>query len=347
MAFSGTERRQHSPLFIVSAVGVFLFGLAVLGVSIRDRMKVNRIPVGAEELWRTGYGDLLTTSVEPLSRQEVVVTVGELFAGDQILPEFVELRPALWVVEKYPDFEIPGARGDPANDLVQGFYERLDDAVGQYALLDIPAGTPLAPELVAKVNPYRDREDDRRPDRITIAAPPQPSIYQLLTVGDRVDVFVVVGRESIRRTIRNCRVVAVNRVVTTDSGLLNKSEKARYSSIEEAGIRKKRLIDAERARAGGTPPAAEQPTPEDGQQQPEQSAEQPAEGATGGETPPAEAEKPPPEEEKLPEGAVVLDRPKYDGRTITLQVSREEAMVLSLANNLPGVWVDLALHPRP
>lgn len=93
MAFSGGGRQQN-PLFIVSAVGLFLFGLGVLGVSLRDRAKVNRIPVGAEELWREGYGDLLNTQVEPVSRQEVLVTKGDLFAGDQIFPEFIQLRPA-------------------------------------------------------------------------------------------------------------------------------------------------------------------------------------------------------------------------------------------------------------
>ena len=318
-------------------MGVFLFGLAILGVSVRDRLKVNRIPVGAEELYRTGYGDLLTTRVEPSSRQQVVVTVGELYAGDQILPEFVELRTARWVVDQYPGFEIPGAKDNPDADLVQGFYENPLQAVGQYAIIDIPAGTPLSPDLVLPTNPYRDRADDARPDRITIAAPEEPSIYPLLSVGDRVDVFVIVGQHSVRRTVKDCRVVAIENVVTKDSGLLTKADRARVSALDEAGRRKKLMLEAQLGQGGGAQakPADEQPG--------EANPDQPAEGTDTTE-PPAET---PPEPQDVPEGAVVLDRPKYDGRTITLQVSRQEAMVLSLANNLPGVRIDLALHPRP
>jgi hypothetical protein len=345
MAFSGGYR-QRSPLFIVSAVGVFLFGIAVLGVSIRDRLKVNRIPTGAEELWQTGYGDLLTTEVKPTVRQEVVVTVGDLYAGDQVLPEFLELRSAQWVVEKYPEFEIPGAKGDPERDLVQGFYEYLMEPVGQYAVLDIPAGTPLAPDMLLPTNPYRDRTDDGRPDRFTIAAPEEPSIYPLLEVGDRVDVFVIVGQNSVRRTVRNCRVVAIQNVVTKDSGLLNKAEQAKLSSLEEAGLRKKAWIESQST--GAAAPPAEQPPAEDGQPaEPPADPNAAAEGAAEGAAETAPAEPPSPEEQDIPDDAIILDRPKYDGRTITLQVSQQEAMVLSLANNLPGIRIDLALHPRP
>jgi len=346
MAYSDAGRRSN-PLFIVSAVGVFLFGLGILVVSVNTRLQVNRIPTGAEELWEKGYGDLLTTTVTPVSRQQIVVTKGELLAGDEILPEFLELRPAQWVVEKFPEFEVPGARGHIDRDLVTGLLENLDDAAGMYALIDIPTGTPLTPELLARSNPYRNRQDDGRQNRVTVAAPPEPSLYglsddpvykPLLSVGDRVDVFIVVGGNSIRQTIRNCRVVAMDNIVTQDSGLLSRAEEAKYSAIAEAALRKKRLIEAQQQRAGAETPPAE-PTGEE-------SPDQPAEATADTETPPAN-DQPPPAQQDVPEGAVVLERPKFDGRTITLQVSREESMVLAMANNLPGAWIDLALHPRP
>lgn len=341
MAHSG-QTRQPNLLFVISATGLFLFGLGVLGVAVRDRAMVNRIPVGAEELWQTGYGNLLTTQLEPESRQQVVVTAGDLQPGDQIFPEFIELRPASWVVANFPDFKIPGVEPTPEARLVEGVFESLNDVVGSYALIGIPAGTPLVPELLSRSNPFRNRADELRPDRITVAAPPEPSLWPLLNAGDRVDVFVIVGKSTIRQTIRDCRVVGVNAIVTVDSGLLSKSEQARASALEEAAHRKKLIIEAERAKSGQPAPDAADATAEQPGEATDPAAAETAgeSGDTPGQT---TAEEPP----KVPEGSILLDRPKYNGQTITLQVSRQEAMTLAMANNLPGVWIDLALHPRP
>ncbi len=333
MAFAG-ERRTN-PLFAVSAIGLCLFGLMLLVSSVNRRMAVNRVPPQAQQLWKEGYGGIISHSVPNIQFQYVVVTKERLNGGDQIIPEFVELRTAQWVVDKYPEFELAGAKKDPKKPLVEGFYESVDKVVDKYAALDLPAGTPLLPNMLLDKNPFANRSDVGRSDRFSIAMAEEPTLYQLLRPGDRVDIMVVLGEETVIRAVRDVRVVAVNNLVTTGSGLLSAEAEAKLSTQDEAARRRKLELEAQARQK-----AKEQPDAQDKDQTEQDKAEDKA--AEGDQA----AEKGGEEDEgEAPPGTFKVGR-KWDGRTITVQVSRREAMILAMTHNTPGIRLDLAVHHR-
>ncbi len=353
MAYRG-ERRTN-PLFAVSAVGLLLFGVLVLSASIQRRIAATRVPPEAKDLWAKGYSNLLPSEVKPRTHQWVVVTKARLNAGDAVLQEFVELRSADWVIGQYPQFKLPAAKPGAEGPLVEGFYEDVAAVEGRYAALDIPPETPLAlPMLMAK-NPYANPLDEARRDRITMPMPEEPTLFQLLQPGDRVDVFVVANDEAVLRAMRSVRVVALNNLVTKGSGIITAKDEATLSVTQEAAQRKRAEIQAEAAKqaqqqpdqAKQDQPKQDDTKPDEAQQDDTQAAETAPDAAAT--TDPAEPYKPGEygavDTRKLPKGMYKVGR-KFDGRTVTLQVSRAEAAVLAMCQNLPSVRVDFALNPR-
>ncbi|MCC7495637.1 MAG: hypothetical protein IT204_25020 [Fimbriimonadaceae bacterium] len=344
MASGGTRRRN--PLFIISSIGLFLFGLAALTTSLKARFTATVRPPEARQLWEQGYQSIYSTSVPKGPSQWVVVSKTRLNAGDSILREFVELRSAQWVVERFPSFKLPSAGTDSDQPLVSGFYERVEDVEEKYVAVDVEAETPLALPMVMGRNPFANPSDEARRDRITIAVPPGAGLYPLLQPGDRLNVFVVAEEEALLATMRSVRVVAVNNIVVKGSGILTAAEEAKVSAVQEAARRKKQQIEAqaqqqgEQAKADEAQPDDEPAKEDDPAKQDEATKDQPADeaaeekGDTGGV-----------DEQNLPKGTFKVGR-KFDGKSLTLQVTREEAALLAMSQTLPAVRLDFALLPR-
>lgn len=336
MAWRGA--RPARPLVIVSAIGLFLFGVMVLFASIQRRIAVSRPPAAARALWESGYGNLVTTDVPKRPVQWVVVATTALNAGDAVLSEFVEERTAGRVMADHPEIKPPGELDDE-RPLGDGFFADVTEVEGKFAALDIPEGTPIARHMLLDRNPLANPLDAVRQDRITVAMPPEPSLYNLLRPGDRVDVFVMVD-DALRYSMPSVRVVALNNIIVKGSGIISAAEETRLTAAEQAAQRKKAEIEAEaRKRGETTGNEAEQ------EQAEEPPADETAEGEAAGDEMETKDATGGMDEKDLPEGTYQIGR-KFDGRTITLQVSRDEAMLLSLAHSTPTVSLDMALHRR-
>lgn len=351
MAYGGGARPRN-PLFIVSAIGLFLFGLLVLLSSLNRALQVRRQSAAQRQVAESApHGELIPEAVQYIPTQWVVVTTVPLRAGDQFFEESIEQRSAQWVVTNYPELQTEESKQDPKQPLVRGFYTNVRDVVDRYAACDLPAQTPLALAQVVDVSPLANPLDRIRTDRFVVAMPEEPTIYPLLRPGDRVDVYFIVHDRSIRPPISDVRVVAVNNIVTQQSGLVSAQEERQASrKFQEAALRKKRRLERETGHVGGQqatdqqgePPPEEQTPPEEettDQQPPGQETEP---GAEGTDTTAAAGEE---EEEELPEGTFRAGR-KFDGRTITLQVTSQEAMLLALTHRTPGVTLAFALRGR-
>ncbi|MBI5832352.1 MAG: hypothetical protein HZB16_08615 [Armatimonadetes bacterium] len=371
----------RNPFVAAVAIGLFLIGLMTMVSATSSRRIAAIHPAGTLEPTSEGYQGLVGATIAPANTQFVAVVNVSLMAGDRIEPEMVERRASTQIVSQFPMLRSERARKDPQAPPLEGYYEKVDEPVGKFALLDLAAGMPLGPQTVAAESPLADPLDRQRPDRFTVPMPAGATLFPLLRPGDRVDVFLVVPGALSRRTLHNVRVVAVNNYLSPESGLLDRgAEKEAFGSRQEAAMRKRQKILAEQARlnqqgkaapAEGQPPAkpAEakaEPTkadaaPQDATKPGE--APKAGEGSKAGEAPPTE----PDEATKGPDGKpkdaaskpgalqnldakggnVTKAGKPFDGRAVTLQVSPAEALLLSTAMCTPRVDIEFSLRPRP
>ena len=339
--------RRSNPLFAILAFGLFAFGLLAIYSSIQNRLQANRIPTGAEELWQTGYVNLMPSELVPTRTQMVAVLIGKVNAGEAIPREMVELRPAQAVVDKYPSFEIAGARDDPTKDLVEGFYESLPDVDGKYALLDLNPDTPLLKNMLSARNPNLNSLDEQRYDRLTVPVADGASIYDLLVPGDRVDVFLVADEDTIWRAVPNVRVIAVNNVVTKGSGIFTPEEETKLSYAAEAAQRRKLELEDEARRRAATQPQQTKDQTKDAKKddKPASSDDEDAGSTNAKGGPQKKVNTGGVDPKKLPKSALRAGR-TFHGRTLTLQVSREEALTLAMAHSASSVRFEFAVHHR-
>lgn len=325
--------RPPRPLFYLSSAGLFLFGIALLFVSIRDRIKVSGHKVQFQQAFEdSDSSKLLYAAVRGSKVQYVVVSKVELRAGDQLFKEALERRSAQWVISAHPQLQNPASVKDPTQPLVLGYYDRIDDVVDRYAAIDLPAGTPVAIGTAVEESPFSNPLDELRRDRITIAMPEEPTLYAMLRPGDRVDINFML-QDSIRRLLPDVRIVAKNNILTRQSGLLDRDEeKAKSRSVREAASRKAERIRDQQQRADEQASSEQAPADEQSTEEDETTVDENG-----------EQKKLPPQE--LPPDSFKAGK-RFDGRTLTVQVTRQEAIFLASANRTTGITLVFALHPR-
>jgi len=324
--------RPTNPMFVVSAIGLFLFGAMVL-VSSVQRWRTAGAPTAEQQVyWKTEYQSPIPAVVREPVLQWVVVAKARIAFGEPLMRELVERRSAREVVEQDPSLLPPGASKEAKKPLPEDMYiSDPEEVEGKYLALTLNAGQPIAKLMLLKRNPLASSVDDLRHDRISIAMPPEPTVYQLLQPGDRVDIYVVVGEKALTHRIPNVRVVAVNNIATRGSGIITAVEERRLTVQEEAAVREKQKIEAAAKRdaekAGKAPPP---PTPKSTEKKPEAKEANPTGGV---------------DEENPPDDSYKVGR-RFDGRTVTVQVTREEAQLLGMTHNAPNVRLDFAVLRR-
>jgi hypothetical protein len=367
------SERWRNPYLVTAAVGLFIVGTLWLVTSVHGRTRQMLLPPGAAPTMHAGYQGLIGENVTLQRPEYVVVTNTALNPGDRIETEMVERRSSRSVVEQFPELRNPQAQKQGEAPLLAGYFDRVEDAVGLFALTELPEGSPLGPKTVASSSPLANPIDQVRPDRFVVPMPPEPTVWQLLVPGDRVDLYFVVPGQVSRRTILNVRVVAVNNFVGQGSGLLSAGqENKQFGPKELASQRKLARIKAlqrqQQQRQQQQPPSQPQPQSKGASSGPPPPMED-QNGATKGdetkagdtkadetkapEPPPATepGKAPPPkpgfDTKAPPEGVAKAPEARpYDGRAVTLQVSEQEALLLSLAMRTPKVDIEMSLHRR-
>ncbi len=285
------------------------FALILLFVALRGRVSFQRQPPMPP-------AQPIDTTVRTGSRQQVVVPLVDLPAGELLVADLVDLRAASAVVSEFP--ALRAAEATPGGNLLVGYYEKTADVEGLFALVDLRADRPIAVGSLSPQSPVGYPLDPLRVDRMTIEVPAEPTIHQHLRPGDRIDVMAVAGGSALGMVVREARVVAINQVTAEGSGLGGQGAEPYRGGRFEAARRKRLRMQAmqrQQQAAGAT------------EDQPPEEAEPPAEE-------PAAAVEPAPEEEER------------EGRTLTLQVTPREAQALAAVHRISGVRLEFALHPR-
>jgi hypothetical protein len=351
--------RWRSPFVVAAVAGALLLAVMMMVSAIGNRRVARIHPPGAAEPIGTGYQGLIGDLNVPIARQFVIVAAEPLEAGDRIEDAVVQRRSALLVIKDFPRL----FKAAPGPKPLPGWFEQPEEAIGQYALGEIPPGMPLGPTNVGRVSPLASPLDELRPARFTIPMAAEPTLYQLLRPGDRVDIYLVSPGRVSRRAVLNVRVVAVANYVSEGSGLLSRdSEHERFGAQYEASQRSRARIRNRQAQAaqaaaekggakGGAKGDASKSPEAKGDQAKSENGEEPAksgEAASGenGKAPEAKPGGPSGYDAKnLPKG-VAKAGGDFDGRAITVQVSEAEALLLSLASNTPDVNIEISLHGR-
>ena len=328
--------RPPNTLFVVASLGLFLFGAVAMFSSFNRWRHAGQPTPEQQRLFADpNYQGIMPEVAKAPVRQWVVVSKGHIGLGEAVLREMVERRPARDVVEEHPELLLPGATKNSEMPLAEGtFVEEPGEVEDKYAALPLEAGQPIARDMLLRHSPTANSRDAQRADRITIAMPPEPTVYPLLQPGDRVNIYIVVGEQSLTYQIPDVRVVAVNNIAAKGSGLVSAAAEKQITANQQAAqleavkIRDRQMQEA--AKAGKAPPPE---TPTEAAEVPADKKPKEAHPTGGVDT------------KELPKDTYKLGR-QWDGRAITVQVSRNEAQLLAMAGNTPLVRYDFAILRR-
>jgi hypothetical protein len=164
-----------------------------------------------------------------------------------------------------------------------------------------------------------------------------------------VDLFLILPGKASRRAIENVRVVAINNFVTKESGLMSAAdERAAFGGKAEAAQRKRARMMRERAAQTQGAAKADQPKDEGKDKDKDKPKDEPKDAAKSEpQTGEAKGGDPKPGGMTGFGEDVKTHGREFDGRAITVQVSPEEALLLSLATRTADLQIDLALRPQP
>lgn len=328
--------RPPNTMFVVASFGLFLFGaMAMFSSFNRWRHAGEPTPEQRTLFADPNYQGIMPEIGKAPVRQWVVVSKGHIGLGETVPREMVERRPARDVVEEHPELLMPGATKDAEVPLAENtFVEDPNEVVDKFAALPLEAGQPIARDMLLSRSPTASARDGQRDDRITIAMPDEPTVYPLLQPGDRVNIYIVVGEQALRYQIPDVRVVAVNNIATKGSGLVSAATEQQMTAnqhaaqLEAVKIRDRAMQDA--AKSGKAPPPE---TPAEDTEVPADKKPKEAHPTGGVDT------------KELPKDTYKIGR-QWDGRAITVQVSRSEAQLLAMASNSPLVRYDFAILRR-
>lgn len=343
--YEGLRRPWVRALAVVS---VLFAGWMLIG-SVKRHRAVKELPPGAAQPAGEGYQGLLNPEQGLRPSQTVVVAAGPVQAGDRFEAASLAEQDANLVVEMYPSARNPESLRDPLAPLVVGCFARPAEAIGRYAAVDLAEGTPLSANNTSTESVRANPLDAQRPDRFTIALAAEPTLFELLKVGDRVDVYFISPDQVSRRTLLDVRVVAINREQAADEQDFSEAMRREQRSVRAWAARRKRdMLLASRGKTPDTPEPGETEATRAKQRaerlaaEAKKKAEEVAESGKAGDQKTAETKTTP----QPSETPAAIAKSEYDGRSITLQVNRLEAHLLSAAVRTPHLTIDVALRAR-